>query len=255
MLPDCDLNGRGVLLTRAAHQVQGLAQAIEAHQGRAIVWPALEIRETDDSASAQALFERSWDLMIFISPNAVNFSLRYCAPEHWRTRSVAAVGASTAKVLDQIGRPADWLPDRGYDSEGLLSLPQLAHPEGQRILIVRGQGGRPLLGNSLVDRGARVSYAEVYRRVRPDTPAGALLSRWDEDIQLVTVTSLEILNNLVAMLGEPGWVLLSGTPLVVISERMREAAQAQGFTQVILAKGADEPSLMQAICTWAQRQP
>ncbi|MEJ2403569.1 MAG: uroporphyrinogen-III synthase [Candidatus Thiodiazotropha sp.] len=254
MMPGCDLQGRGVLLTRAAHQVEGLVRLIETHRGRAVVWPALEIRETDDSASARTLLEQPWDLMIFISPNAVTFAVRQRAAALWRTGSVAAVGASTAKVLEQIGRPADWLPVRGYDSEGLLSLPQLAHPEGQRVLIVRGEGGRALLGDTLIDRGARVSYAEVYRRVRPDTPVGPLLSRWGEDIQLVTVTSLEVLHNLVAMLGEPGWVLLSGTPLVVVSERMRAAARTLGFTQVILAKGADEQSLLQAICQWAQGQ-
>ncbi|MET0052521.1 MAG: uroporphyrinogen-III synthase [Candidatus Thiodiazotropha sp.] len=253
-MSDCDLNGTGVLVTRAAHQAQGLVRLIEQHRGRALVWPALEIRETADPASAEALLSRPWDLMIFVSPNAVEFAARRIAPGQWRSGAVAAVGASTAQALQRIGRPVDWLPEQGYDSEGLLSLPQLANPIGQSVLIVRGEGGRALLGDTLAERGARVNYAEVYRRVCPETPAGPLLSRWPGEVQLVTATSLEVLSNLIAMLGEPGWLLLSRTPLMVISERMRDAAMARGFSEVILADGADDRSLLQAICGWKLRQ-
>ncbi|MET0066976.1 MAG: uroporphyrinogen-III synthase [Candidatus Thiodiazotropha sp.] len=254
-MQDCDLTDIGVLVTRAAHQAGGLVRLIEQQRGRALVWPALEIRETRDPDSAEARLGRSWDLMIFVSPNAVDFATRRIRPEDWETRAVAAVGASTARALEQIGRPVDWLPEQGYDSEGLLSLAQLAQPKGQRILIVRGEGGRALLGDTLAERGARISYAEVYRRVRPETPPEPLLRRWPEEVQVVTVTSLEVLRNLVAMLGEPGWLLLSRTPLVVISERMREVAREQGFTQVILADGADDRSMVRTICEWKLQQP
>ncbi|WP_275576186.1 uroporphyrinogen-III synthase [Aquitalea magnusonii] len=61
-------------------------------------------------------------------------------------------------------------PTAGSDSEALLALPQLADVAGQHWLIVRGQGGRALLADTLCARGAQVSLAEVYQRVdgRPD---------------------------------------------------------------------------------------
>jgi uroporphyrinogen-III synthase len=123
--------------------------------------------------------------------------------------------------------------------------------DGQQVLIVRGEGGRPLLGDSLRARGAKVGYAEVYRRVRPQADIAPLIARWSGEIDLVTATSAELLDNLVGMLGEAGWPLLRRTPLLVISERMRDAAERLGFETILLAPGADDASLLDAICSWS----
>jgi uroporphyrinogen-III synthase len=211
----------------------------------------MEISLTQNVSTAQAWLRQDWDCMIFLSPNAVHYAAGMHPPEAWQTTMVAAVGASSAKTLSQIGRPVDLLPDQGFDSEGLLALAELAHPVGKRILIVRGEGGRALLGETLKLRGADVAYAEVYRRIRPERSAAPLLQRWRQDIQLVTVTSNEVLNNLVAMLGESGWPSLSRTPLIVVSERMYQEAERLGFSRILRAEGADDRSLIKAICKWA----
>ncbi len=48
----------------------------------------------------------------------------------------------------------------------------------------------------------------------------------------------EILVNLVEMLGQAGWPQLRQTPLLVISERMREQAHEIGFENILLAQNA-----------------
>jgi uroporphyrinogen-III synthase len=121
------------------------------------------------------------------------------------------------------------------------------------VLIVRGVGGRPLLGDTLRARGAEVGYAEVYRRLRPAADPTPLLARWRVEVDLVTATSAELLDNLVAMLGESGWPLLRETPLLVISERMAQRANALGFTQVVGAPGADDESVLDALCDWCSK--
>lgn len=251
-MADCDLRGCGILVTRAAHQSEPLVRMIEACEGRALRLPAIEILPCRNPAQAQQLFASKWDWIIFVSPNAVRFGLKLLAEHAATDAGIGAVGASTARQLQQAGISVDLIPDRGYDSEGLLSLAELKQVDGQKILIVRGEGGRALLGDTLQARGAKVRYAEVYRRVRPDPDpdAEALLAGWHENVQLVTTTSREILQNLVEIVGEAGWPKLSQTPLVVISERMEQEAQRLGFTTIIRASGADDRSLMQAICRW-----
>jgi len=156
------------------------------------------------------------------------------------------VGAATAQALAALGCAPDLMPEH-YDSEGLLALPALAHPAGQRVLIVRGEGGRALLGETLAGRGAQVYFAEVYRRGLPAVDAGPLLACWERDVQVVTVTSGEILDNLARLLGAAGRSRLCTTPLVVISERLQQAATALGVAQVMRAAGADDAALLAAL--------
>lgn len=250
----CDLGGRGVLVTRAAHQSAGLCRLIDAHGGRAVAFPAVEIAPPADSGTATGLLRQAWDIAIFISPNAVTFAGRLLGAERLSVARLGAVGQATAEALALAGYPVDLVPEGRYDSEGLLALPALQRMEGRSVLIVRGEGGRPLLGDSLRARGAKVGYAEVYRRIRPEADSASLIGRWSTQIDLVTVTSGELLDNLVGMLGEAGWPLLRRTPLLVISERMREAAERRGFDCVLQAAGADDAALMDAICGWAGQQ-
>jgi len=63
----------------------------------------------------------------------------------------------------------------------------------------------------------------------------------------VTVTSDEILLNLVALLGEAGRAPLLETPLVVIAERTAQTARDLGFQTIRVAERADDESILQAL--------
>jgi len=167
----CDLDGAGILVTRAAHQADGLCQLIRNQGGRAIKFPTLEILAPADPEPLKKLISgiSECHIAIFISPNAVSWRLGYLRdtglPEGLK---LAAVGSSTARALAAAGYTVDIVPDVQFDSEALLATPELQSVQGKRIIIFRGEGGRALLGDTLVERGADVVYAEVYRRACPD---------------------------------------------------------------------------------------
>jgi uroporphyrinogen-III synthase len=248
------LAGRTVLVTRPAHQAVALAQAIRAAGGEAFEFPALAIAAVPPAALGAPLAQlAAADIVIFISPNAAQFgmaAIRAAGALSSASPRIFAVGRGTARVLAEQG-VADIVTPPGQDSEALLALPQLQDVAGRRVVIVRGEGGRALLADTLVARGAEVTYLECYRRVRPEADSAPLRARWQAGgIDAVTVTSAETLHNLAALLGEAGAPLLARTPLFAPHEKIAEAARRFGIAQVIATPGGDA-----GLINWFRNNP
>jgi uroporphyrinogen-III synthase len=108
------------------------------------------------------------------------------------------------------------------------------------------------MGQVLAERGAEVQYAEVYRRVCPQTDVRPLIERWVTEVQLLTATSDEILLNLEQILGPEGIQLARATPLVVLSERTAETARGLGYRQTRVAARAEDQAILEALCALVQ---
>jgi uroporphyrinogen-III synthase len=220
------LNDVHVLVTRPEHQAENLSRLIEQQGGIAVRFPTLEIVSKDDAGQIKATLANldRFQWVIFISANAVNFALKANSGKIGRSEPVrfAAVGQATAQAMKLAWLPVDLVPEKGYNSEALLAMPQLQQVEGQSVLIVRGEGGREHLAATLRSRGAEVDYLEVYKRVIPkidSSPVAELLEQHRLDV--ITVTSAEALQNLSLMLDKKNNKLLSLIPLVVVSDRIR----------------------------------
>lgn len=273
----CPLKGRGVLVTRPTGQAERLCQLVSEAGGEPIAFPTLEIRAATDPERARHLLAEPWDLLLFVSRNAVEYGVALFPPE-LRARLAAeqhaedarrqaagtkqqaagaqrplfgAVGRATAAALREQGLAPDLVPERGFDSEALLALPALTEVAGKRALIVRGEGGRPLLGETLSERGAEVAFAEVYRRAVPAVDVSAELTTWRERLGFVTATSDEVLRNLLEMLGPANHAWLLAMPLVVISERGGATAMQLGFRRVAVAKETSDEGIVEALCRLA----
>ena len=250
---DSPLQGLGVLVTRPAHQAEGLCRAVRSAGGEPIRFPVLAIADPADPERLAELLGRlaGFDLAIFISPNAVLRGLALVATRGGLPPGlvVAAVGKGSARELLRLGHPADLIPSGKANSEALLALPTLQRVRGKKIVVFRGEGGRDLLGDTLRSRGAQVEYAEVYRRVRPAVDTGPLLERWSKsEIGAVVITSNEGLRNLYTLMGEPGRHWLRTTPLVVVSERGAKLAAELGWhSEVLVASGAGDGEIIQAV--------
>ncbi|MCB1737784.1 MAG: uroporphyrinogen-III synthase [Gammaproteobacteria bacterium] len=245
------LEGLHVLITRPAAQAGGICSLIEAEGGTAVRFPSIAIAPPNDSRPAKALLTRSdWDRVIFISANAVHAALELGGD--WQHRPLVAVGNATRKALLAAGLKVSLTPTDGFNSEALLALPELQTVAGERMLIVRGEGGRETLADTLRKRGALLEHAEVYRRTMPATDPAELLQIWaDGGIDVVTVTSNESLTNLLAMLGDTGHKLLIDTPLVGVSERVLQHAASLGLPNPpIVAASAHDTDVLATLIAW-----
>lgn len=231
------LAGRGVVITRPASQAAALKNAVKAAGGVPLLYPVLEILDTADLgpllAAASGLDQ--YDLVVFISPNAVTRAMnQILARREWPpSLRVAAIGRGSVKALRRFGIVDVIAPDSQYDSEHLLALPELQAVQGLRVVIFRGDGGRELLGDTLRMRGATVNYVECYRRVRPAADAAPLLRAWARgEVHAVVITSSEGLRNLFEMIGKLGQSWLRRTLLVTVHPRISAVARELGCERI-----------------------
>jgi uroporphyrinogen-III synthase len=244
------LTGRAILVTRPQAQAARLVALIEAEGGEALRFPTLAILPPrDPGKAARALSPAGLtgcDLAVFVSPTSVAAAFDIMGGPWPAHLPVAAVGAGTARALAARGVDEVIAPGRGADSEALAALPRLQELAGRRVLIVRGEGGREWLGDTLASRGARVDYAECYRRAPPDVPAHVVESmaqRWrGGGVHAVCVTSTAALENLVALFPDDGPAML-GTALFAAHARIAEAAKRLGFKKIITAQPGDDATL------------
>ena len=241
------LNGKRILVTRPEQQNVVLTQLIEQHGGQAIVFPTLEIVSIENTPSVKQQLEnfKSYQWLIFISSNAVNFAVtaNNGKIESFKQSKIAAIGKATAKALQNAGLTVDLLPETCFNSESLLAMPALQNIAQQNILIIRGRGGRETLAQELQKRGANVEYWEVYQRQMPviDTlPVVNLLNQ--QQLDILTITSVDALQNLLTML-KPHIFLLIAIPLIVISERIKQAAEAIGFKTIVVSSNPDDRAI------------
>ena len=238
-----------VLVTRPQAQAEGLCALIEKAHGRPVRFPAMEIVSLDTDEARQVLADAAGaDLLIFISANAVTHAFPLLPEELPLDLPVAAIGEGTARRLEEYGLPATLVPRDRFDTEGLLALPELRDMRGRKVIILRGRGGREKLRTELLARGAEVHYAEVYERRLPRRGASNLVKGWSRLVDAVTVTSSEMLDNLLKLLGEEGAALLRQTPLVVLSERTAEHAHEQGCREIWVTEQAGDRGILQTLC-------
>ncbi len=248
-----DLKGDRILVTRPQLQADHLCRLIERQGGVAVRFPTLEIRSMGNEAQIKrrldALENECW--LIFISANAVNFTLKANNGkiDQLRNRRIAAVGKATARSLQDYGLTVDLLPRQGFNSEALLQADDLQALKGQHCIIVRGLGGREKLADTLRERGAVVEYLEVYQRVMPSADNKELVEMLRHGLlAAVTITSGEALQNLLAML-EDHAPLLFKVPVVVISDRIAQLAGRMGFEKIAVAASPEDAAILKTLTT------
>lgn len=238
-----------ILITRPEPENTLSCERLHTLGYTAVPLPMLDIVPITEAAKKAVIRSQifnidTFDYVIFVSKNAARLAcdwLDACWPMlpvgvHW-----IGIGQGTTQTLLNEGVPA--LSNPGHTTEALLDWLKPAKMKEQKVLIVRGAGGRPELGDRLESRGAKVSYLSLYERKKPEYYAQTFLML--PDIDLIWITSGESLNNLSEYVTKhkPEW---KKRPLLTPSLRVNEQAKKMGWMHASCANGADDNSLIKA---------
>ncbi len=242
-----------VLVTRPAGRADGLLATLEQQGYRCLHQPMLTLEpllELTPSQQELLLNADRYQHIIFVSLTAIELGMDWL--EHYWPQVPTginwyAVGHSSAQRLGEFG-VVPRLPETDMNSEGLLDLPSLHQCAGQRVLLVRGEGGRTLLATELEARGALVDQLALYRRRGISLPPGKLygaLAR--EGVAVILLSSSEGLANLLDLLTPEETNNVTRMTILVPSSRVEQSARKAGFRHVVVAADASDQSMLQAL--------
>ena len=255
-----------VLVTRPEGQQDRLIDILAQAQIESECLPMLVLSALDEAADKQRMSEQllrlaDQQLAIFISSNAVRFAAQKLADLSlsWPAQlACVPIGASTAKAIEDEAWP-QWLDSDPVDllqpstSEGLLAKKALQSVAGQHIMIFRGRGGRELLAEQLIARGAKVHYCELYQRQQPAYDAATVIDRLGfgkggQPVAAILFASGETLSNFCHHIQREQLPMsIFDTAVIVPSQRIVELAQAAGFRRIHLAANASAESFLAAL--------
>jgi len=168
------LVGCRVVVTRPEPQATKTVDALMAAGAEALAFPLIQIT----AMSVTTVANQCRPLLNAITtPTKVIYvsaaAAQYGVPIIRRLTSFSpfarhiAIGTATANKLTKLGETCLFVPSQDEDSESLLADPILQNIAGQTIVIMKGAsdaGGRTLLADTLVTRGAMVVGIICYQR-------------------------------------------------------------------------------------------
>ena len=253
-IADPPLAGLSLLLVRPQRDNDTFAQLVTERGARVFSLPVMAIKplipDADTLRNLAAIGR--YQKVVVVSGNAASLALQHIHKPASLPSVPAwyAVGESTANTLIAGGIPAA-CPAENPTSEGLLALPDFARVEGEHILIIRGVGGRDKLRSELEQRGAVVTFCELYRR-ESETAHQSAINRLLEagEVQVVVAHSVDVLRNFLAQLDRNRLSSNPALAVLVPSQAAANLAQEAGFATVILAQSALPASMVEALVGW-----
>lgn len=173
------LEGRTVVITRAASQAGELSTLLEDYGARVFVCPTIEIREPDSYELLDEALDHlyGYDWLIFTSANAVRFFLRRLTSRGLKVEDldeirVCAIGQKTANALHEAHVHVDVIPSQSTGEGVFTALAEFAggseRLHGLNFLLPRAAIGREYLPQALGQAGARVDVVPAYQTVVPE---------------------------------------------------------------------------------------
>lgn len=243
-----------ILVTRPSPSGEQLVSRLRALGRVAYHAPLIDFAPGGDLPKLpQALQQlNDGDLVFILSQHSVSYanSVMGRVGLPWPARlAYYAIGRNTALAMHRISSLPVEYPREQEISETLLLLPALQNLDGKQALILRGNGGRELLGNSLSERGGAVSYYECYQRSPVHYDGSEQSAHWQRaGVDTLVVTSGEMLQQLYTLVPDyyrSSWLLRCR--LVVVSERLATLAQELGWSTIRVADNADNDALIRAL--------
>lgn len=248
------LHGRRPLIVRKRRRDDALIARLKMRGARPLEVPVMRMGAPDPvhQAAAEQVFQQLQDytMAAFISPYVAELVLAELERRHLQLAPAChclAVGQGTAAVLRDAGYEVT-APGLDMTSEGLLEMSQLADLSGENIVIFRGEGGRRVMDQAFVQRGARITSCLLYRREPDLDQRDSLLQAVRENaFDAVVVHSGELLSHMAALLPDDALAQVLRYPLVVPHARVADKARDLGAEQVEIACNASTDAIEAAL--------
>lgn len=240
-----------ILITRPLGQQKEITARCEKLGLQVVHLPCLTIEPLTNKRPHAELFKHC-DAVLFTSKNAVIYAhMQWPLP--WPGTRVHAIGPATTAALIAMGQPVELTPGPPFNSESYLHKLEALQP--QRLLIIKGAGGRNLIASRLPRLGWTVQCLDVYQRRLPaicPKTVETLIRESPPDI--ISSTSNEALINLQA-LTRNHWQKMSKLPLIVNSERAATLAKSMGFEQpAMVASRAGDDGQLEQVKRWVRQR-
>ncbi len=238
-----------VLVTRPADQAGTLVDALDRHGVAALVVPTIAIVDADPApieAAARRLATFDW--VVVTSPNGARALLGAASragadpgAARW-----AAVGASTALVLDPAGVGPVFVPSRGTGAALGAELP--VRP-GERVLLARTDIADASLPGRLAAAGAIVEEVVAYRTLEgPEASRAPLVEALGSGVvDAIVFTSGSTVRGLLALLPADLAAAARTLPACCIGDPTASEAAASGFTDVVTASSPRPDAVVAAV--------
>ncbi|MFT7423096.1 MAG: uroporphyrinogen-III synthase [Psychromonas sp.] len=234
-----------LLVTRFAPHAQRLANLLNAQGTVAFAQPLLTLQKTAEFNRVSKVLEKNYDYIIAVSPNAVDYTDQALAGINWPQTEYLAVGKATQAKLKIATTQNVVVPEKCFDSEGLLDLPLLVNLQGKQILILRGLGGRELLCDTLTQRGAIVDYYQPYQRVTILLCGETLIKEWQQqNINGAIISSIELLERLMDVVPLAAHEWLRTLTIYAPSERILDQAKRWGWSNTKVLPGMSDQQII-----------
>jgi uroporphyrinogen III methyltransferase/synthase len=246
------LFAKRVLVTRAGHQSESLALALQAMGAEPIVAPTIAIGPPDDRHAADRAIDdlATYQWVVFTSQNGVDAFFERLTSHDADARylgsvKVAAIGARTAERLQHYGVRADVMPSEFVSEEMARTLIE-ASRTNDRVLIFRAQEARDVLPQMLADAGLVATVVPAYKTSIPSDPEFASKVRRAD---VLTFTSASTVRGCVELLGGNAHAIdaTRGKLVACIGPITAQAARDAGLDVDVVASAYTTAGLLDAL--------
>jgi uroporphyrinogen-III synthase/uroporphyrinogen III methyltransferase/synthase len=246
------LEGKRILVTRAAHQAGKLSEGLRALGAEPVEVPVLEIQPPENyEALDEALMHLDqFDWLILTSVNALHAiggrgARLAVSPGRAEGLKVAAIGSATAEMARHYGFTVHVTPE-AYNAERLAAaLGGLV--KGKRILVARAAVARDVIPDALRAAGATVDVVDAYRNVMPKDAPELLRAAFGKGIDAATFTSSSSVTHLAEAARAAGIAFpFSGVRAISIGPITSQTLHELGWEPAAEAVTSDIPGLVAA---------
>jgi len=247
------LDGKRVLVTRAAHQAGQLSDALRALGAEAVEVPVLEIRPPESfEALDRALHVLgSYDWLILTSTNAVRALAERAEAIgvdllRETPKAVAAIGEATAGAARKAGLAVTLVPE-SYVAEALIES-LAGQAGGKRILLARAEVARDVIPDALRAAGATLDVVDAYRNAMPESAPRLLHATLARRLDAATFTSSSSVTHLAEAARLAGIEFpFAGVAAVSIGPITSQALREAGWAPAAEASPSNIAGLLAAV--------